>query len=73
MPLLEAPLRLALIAGRCSDGMELLEWGQHSWRLVFEAYPLPPDRRGSGGRIIGALCPAEAQCIDDVTPPGGRA
>lgn len=50
------------------DGIEFLEWGQGSWRLVFEAYPLAPDGRGSGGRIIGTLRPAEAQCIDDVTP-----
>jgi hypothetical protein len=50
------------------DGIEFLEWGQGSWRLVFKAYPLVPDRRGSGGRIIGTLRPAEAQRIDDVTP-----
>ena len=39
------------------DGTEFLEWGQGSWRLVFEASPLPPDRRGSGGRILGTIRP----------------
>jgi hypothetical protein len=49
-------------------GIESLEWTQANWRLVFEAYPLLPDRRGPGGRIIGTFRPAEADVIDDVTP-----
>jgi hypothetical protein len=49
-------------------GIESFEWTQGGWRLVFEAYPLLPDRGGPGGRIIGTLRPAEADVIDDVTP-----
>jgi hypothetical protein len=37
------------------DGIESLEWIQGGWRLVSEAYPLLPDRRSPGGRIIGAF------------------
>ena len=49
-------------------GIESVEWAQGGWHLIFEAYPLPADRRGPGGRIIGTLRPAEAHIIDDVTP-----
>jgi hypothetical protein len=48
--------------------LETEEWTQGGWALTFEAYPLPADRRGPGGRIIGTSRPAEAHIIDDVRP-----
>ena len=58
---LDADQLIAQGSPGADDGIEFLEWAQGSWRLVFEACPLPPDRRGSGGRIIGTTRPAEAQ------------
>ena len=65
---LNADQLITLGSRDADDGIESLEWAQDSWRLVFEAYPLQPGRRGPGGRIIGTLRPAEADVIDDVTP-----
>jgi hypothetical protein len=65
---LDADQLIALGSRDADDGIESLEWAQGGWRLVFEAYPLLPDRRGPGGRIIGTARPAEARIIDDVTP-----
>jgi len=65
---LDADQLIALGSRDADDGIESLEWAQGGWRLVFEAYPLLPDRRGPGGRIIGTGRPAEARIIDDVTP-----
>ena len=65
---LNADQLIALGSRDADDGIESLEWAQGGWRLVFEAYPLLPDRRGPGGRIIGTTRPAEAHIIDDVAP-----
>ena len=58
---LDADQLIALGSRDADDGIESLEWAQGGWRLVFEAYPLLPDRRGPGGRIIGTARPAEAR------------
>jgi hypothetical protein len=47
---------------------ESYDWAQRDRYLIFEAYPLAPDHRGPGGRIIGEMRPAEASVIDDVKP-----
>jgi hypothetical protein len=56
-----------LLTGGGPD-FESAEWAHGDWNLTFEAYPLPADRRGPGGRIIGTSRHAEARIIDDVRP-----
>ena len=65
---LDADQLITLDSHDGDDGIEPFEWAQGGWQLVFEAYPLQPDHRGPGGRIIGTFRPAEADVIDDVTP-----
>lgn len=47
--------------------LETLEWTTDGWAITFEAFPLAPDKRGPGGRIIGTTGP-QGGIIDDVAP-----
>jgi hypothetical protein len=65
---LDADQLIASGSPGADDEPESFEWDHGDWHLIFEAYPLAPDRRGPGGRIIGVIRPAEAHAIDDVKP-----
>jgi hypothetical protein len=43
------------ISDKGSGVIPKLKWEHDGWRIVFEAIPKKPERRGSGQRIIGVL------------------
>lgn len=49
-----------------ADALPPLEIRPKDWRITITAYPIPPEKRGGTGRLLGILLPSGAFFINDV-------